>query len=165
MTKRACVDDSFTIAPFPWAPRREPKVWTGKLDVKESHCRCSLATCFDSCRLYGLDRHAVITASSRHFCRVFEQGDTINSRLTILGSDGTIQFQKAYIPDANDYQLVIYLVPLNGKLNERQQKEYDMRASQKRSHEIQCYTFVHCVLYRLGFYRDLRNCIARRVFC
>jgi hypothetical protein len=164
MTKRARVEESLTTGPFPFGPRRAPKVWTHGLNVKGPSCWCLGPNCHDGSKFCGIDVYSVISADSKNFCHVFEQGDTIDTGQTSIHQTGTIQFQKAYIPGVDDFQLVIYYVPLNGTLNERQRMEYELRASQKRRYEIQCYTFVHCLLHRLGFYRDLRNYIAQRVF-
>lgn len=156
------------IGPFVWAREREIRVW----DVND-HCGklhggyCNEAT-IDICA----------RTASISFCRPFqhrdvllrgrdifllEQSSTVNK--SFIGHELTSgpDLSTALIPEhlyCEELEIVLSNYFFGCELIEaplKHQKERD-------EHRDKCYTFVHCLLHRMGLYKDLRRMIARMVF-
>lgn len=190
--KRARLDDdTLIIGPLPWSRKRQPILWNdnsprwNRDTVRDTqYCKCTYiykdpethhihCYCFDESRIYTA-RSSGKGLKASEMCKPIQHGDYM-----LYGGDVFIIDFKAYTDDT------FYLYWLGTEESLRKQLpspnnsifrwipdgievlfNQDMFKNQqeRNTYRDMCYTFVHCLLTRLGFYRDLRQMIACMVF-
>jgi hypothetical protein len=166
------------IDPIVDTPKRPPKIWqTSDLHEKSSACTCTNYTiCQDSRRLEMCLKISWEPWHFDEFCHFFEQGDIVwHHSIQFLFErhvhwDGTLrrpqfgfilhglyghrQSVAASWADAIAESLA----------DERKRVDIERRYNEKKLRREKSFTFVYCLLTRLGFPRDMRRYIAQRVF-
>ena len=190
--KRARLDDdTIIIGPFPWSRKRRSVVWKddsprGDRDtVRDSrYCKCTsvyenpanhltYCYCMDGMRVHnaltsGNDLHA------SEMCKPIQHGDYMLHGHSVfivdykghadetfflywLASKKSLKGHVFFRTESIFHWITQELpIPLNRQMIES--------AKIRNTYRDKCYTFVHCLLTRLGFYRDLRQMIAYMVF-
>lgn len=156
------------IGPFVWAREREIRVWDVNNRCGNFHGQPCNELLIDS-----LPRGA-----SSHFCRPVQHRDIfLKKRQVILLEQASI-VRKVFItheltrgPDESKALIPEHLyceeleIVLSNYFFGCELFEAPLGYQQERDeHRDACYSFVHCLLHRMGLYKDLRRMIARMVF-